>query len=149
KAEAALVEVWQAVEQFLDESEAVRQPVQRLFARLGRPPFGLKEGVLPVLLAAALLHYDAEVALYEDGTFVPRLSPPIVERILRAPVKFEVQRCRMSGPRGVIFRKYAAVLQPGGDPKSGRSPRLLDLVRPLARAIKDLPDYVTKTKRLR
>src|SRR5205823_5833376 len=61
-AEPALLAVWQAVEQFLADSETARQPVSRLFERLGRPPFGLKLGVLPVLLAAALLHHDAEAA---------------------------------------------------------------------------------------
>jgi hypothetical protein len=146
KAGRALTGLWEAVRNFLDETEAARQPIGRLFATLGRPPFGVKDGVLPVLLAAVLLHYHAEVALYEEGTFVPRLSPPIFERVLRAPQKFEVQRCRITGARGTVLQRYAALL--GQRPTAGGPPRLLDVVRPLARLVRGLPEYVYKTRQL-
>ncbi len=143
-----MAEVWKAVVDFLDATEANRAPIQRLFVQLARPPFGLKQGLWPVLLTAALLHFDAEAALYEDGTFVPRLSSAIIERILRAPAKFEVQRCRISGTRSVAFRKYAAMLNRGGEGKGGASAQMLDVVRALVRVVRQLPDYVTKTRSL-
>jgi hypothetical protein len=115
---------------------------------LKRPPFGLKEGVLPVQLAAALLYYDAEVALYEEGTFVPRLSPPIFERMLRAPQKFEVQRCRITGARGAVLGRYAGLLAQGSATGSSGPPQVLDVVRPLTRLVRQLPDYTQKTRRL-
>jgi hypothetical protein len=147
-AEPALVEVWRAIEQFLTESEGARQPVQRLFTRLARPPFGLKLGPLPVLLAASLLYHDTEVALYEEGTFVPRLDPPTVERILRAPGKFEVQRWSVLGARDAVLRRYAALLGQGAKTSSTRAPGLLDIVRPLVRFARQLPDYVGKTRQI-
>ncbi len=143
-----MAKVWDAIVAFLDQTEMAREPIQRLFTRLGRPPFGIKQGLLPVLLAAVLLHYDAEVALYEDGTFVPKLSSAIIERILRAPGKFEVQRCRISGARSVAFRKYAAMLNRTAQGKAGTSGQMLDVVRALLRVVRQLPDYVAKTRTL-
>ena len=113
-----------------------------------RPPFGLKDGVLPVILAAALLHYDTEVALYENGTFVPRLDSTIFERMFRSPEPFEVQRFRIVGPRYDIFLKYADLLSRTSSVTIEKSPNLLTLVKPLGRLVKDLPEYVRKTKQL-
>ena len=47
KAETAVRELWKAIDGFLAETDAGRQSVDKLFALLRRPPFGLKDGVLP------------------------------------------------------------------------------------------------------
>ena len=85
KAEDAMTAIWKAVGDFLHESEQGPLSVSQLFALLGRPPFGLKDGVLPILLAVVLLHFDTEIALYLEGTFVPVVSTPVFERIIRSP----------------------------------------------------------------
>ncbi len=103
KAEPAVRAIWAAIQTFLDGTDAGRLPVERLFATLRRPPFGLKDGVLPVLLAAALAHAPSRVALYEDGSFVPKPNAAAFERLFRAPGKFELQRFHPRRPprRGV------------------------------------------------
>ena len=63
--------MWKAIEGFLADTDAGRQSVDTLFDLLRRPPFGLKDGVLPVILAAILVHGHAQVALYEEGIFRP------------------------------------------------------------------------------
>src|SRR5262249_29166811 len=50
KADAAIKDVWAAVERFLAQTDSGRASVEKLFATLRQPPFGLKDGVLPVLL---------------------------------------------------------------------------------------------------
>jgi hypothetical protein len=147
KAEAAVVELWQAIDRFFAESEQTRQSVNRPFALLRQPPFGLKEGVLPVILAAALLHNNSKVALYEEGTFVSKLTPPVFERILRSAHGFEVQRWRVSGVRASVLRRYLALLSRSEGDGEG-VPNLLDIVRPLLRLARQLPEYVTKTRHL-
>ena len=140
-------ELWRTIDYFFAESEQTRQSVNRLFDTLRRPPFGLKEGVLPVILAAALLHHNATVALYEEGTFVPKLTPPVFERILRSAQGFDVQRCRVSGIRATVLQRYYALLSRNQE-EGDRMPGLLDVVRPLVRFVRQLPEYVTKTKHL-
>jgi hypothetical protein len=144
KAEAAVRELWKAIDAFLSQTDAGRQPVEKLFALLRRPPFGLKDGVLPVLLAAVLVHGHSQVALYEEGSFVPRPNAAVFERLFRAPGRFELQRFVIAGPRTEVFQHYAAMLtHEGGDEVD-----LLTVVRPLVRMVKDLPDYVSKTGQL-
>jgi hypothetical protein len=144
KAETAVRELWKAIDGFLGETDNGRQSVEHLFALLRRPPFGLKDGVLPVLLAAVLVHGHAQVALYEEGSFVPRPNAAVFERVFRSPAKFDLQRFRIRGPRAEVFQQYAAMLSRDANDK----PDLLAVVRPLVRMVKDLPDYVSKTRQL-
>jgi hypothetical protein len=143
KAEPAVRGLWKTIDGFLAETESARRSVEALFATLRLPPFGLKDGVLPVLLAAVLVHGHSEVALYEEGSFVPRPNAAVFERIFRSPQKFELQRFRIAGPRAEVFQKYAGLLT-----RAGGQPDLLGIVRPLVRVVKDLPDCVGKTRQI-
>lgn len=145
KSDAAAV--WKAIEGFFRGAEDRQRPVLELFALLRAAPFGLKAGVLPVLLAAALLHYDSEVALYQQGTFVPTLTTAVFEIIIGSPELFEVRYCRIVGPRAAVFTKYAAMLS-ATTGQSSDEPTLLTVVRPLLKFVQKLPDYVGKTDKV-
>jgi hypothetical protein len=144
----ALAGVWKAVHTFFRAAEGAQQPVDDLFTQLRAAPFGLKDGVLPVLLAAALLYYDAEVALYEEKTFVPSLTTAVFERILRSPERFELQYCRVVGPRALVFTKYAAMLSSATGRTGDDKPTLLKVVRPLLKFTRQLPEYVGNTQKV-
>jgi energy-coupling factor transporter ATP-binding protein EcfA2 len=143
-ADPAVREVWKAVEAFLTETEAGKKSVEHLFTTLRQPPFGLKDGVLPVILAAVLVHAHSQVALYEEGSFVPRPSAAVFERLFRTPAKYELQRFRIAGPRAEVFQQYAAMIQRA----AGDEADLLTIVKPMVRLAKELPDYVAKTRQI-
>ena len=62
-----------------------------------RPPFGLRQGVASVLLTAALIHNAHDIAIYEHGTFKPRLDAAMSERLVRNPDNFAVKHLAASG----------------------------------------------------
>ena len=138
---------WLEIEKFLSECEERRQSVDKLYKRLEQPPFGLRRGPMPILLCAVLLHYEAEIALYEDGSFVAEISMPVFERLIRSPEKFEIKRFRMKGIRAEVFEQFTGMLS---KPVStiGKSPNLLVIVRPFITFIKRLPRYTMLTKDL-
>src|SRR5579871_4516876 len=92
KRTSSLKAVWEEIGKALRDAREERLAVPILFDRLRRPPFGLKDGPLPVVLVAAILSWKDEMALYEDGAFVASLSGAVIERFLRQPDRFEVQR---------------------------------------------------------
>src|SRR5262249_35781890 len=51
---------------------------------------------------------------------------------------------RIAGPRAEVFQQYAAMLTRERSP----APDLLSVVRPLVRLVRDLPEYVSKTRTL-
>jgi hypothetical protein len=139
--------MWKAIEGFFVETEIERRTVADLFRLLNQPPYGMKDGVLPVILCAALLHFDTEVALYEQGSFVPSVSKAVFERLVKAPDKFQVQRCRIAGVRARVFQKFAELLPRRGTVKL-EPLTLLSIVRPLTRFAAELSNYARVTQRL-
>jgi hypothetical protein len=138
-ADSSLFPVWSRIERFFADSELQRQTVTVLYDILADKPFGLKQGVIPVLFCASLLCHDTDVALYEEGAFVPEITADVFERLLKHPKEFEVRSYRVSGVRKQVFEQYAAVFD------AQNAPNLVAVVRPLFRFFNRLPDYSKRT----
>ena len=134
--------LWREIDRYLADTEAGRRPLIELYDRLRQPPFGLKDGPLPVVVLAALLALEDEVAIYEHGTFVPAWTPSHAERLLRRPQAFAVRRCRLGNLRRDVFDRLARLLASPSD----SAPSLLDLVRRLVRFVAALPPYARLTR---
>ena len=100
--------------------------------------------MLPILYILAVLVHERELAFYEEGTYTPYLTGEHIERFLRRPENFTVQRFRLQGVRASIFKEYARALYQ--DQEKARD--LLSIARPLAKFMGDLPEYTQKTKRI-
>jgi hypothetical protein len=136
--------VWQVVERALSKSDGNRINVATLYHELRNPPYGVKDGLLPVLLTALMLQLEAELALYEEGTFLPALSLAVIERLLRSPERFELQRFQIHGARADFLDRLAgsALARPNSEQK------LLPVVRQLVRLVRQLPDFSRNTRRV-
>lgn len=113
-------------------------PLRRVYEALSRPPFGIKEEVIPVLLLWVLLKHETEMALYEEGSFIPAIDAPTIERLARRPEQFEIQRFRIDGAREAMLEELA----PGEEGE--QSP--LALVREFMKVIQDIPPYSRNTR---
>ena len=140
----ALKPLWKAIDSFLLDTEAGRRRLAELYDRLRRPPFGIKDGPLPVIVVAALLARDDDVAVYERGSFMPAWTPSHAERLLRSPDGFEIRRCRIDGLRQSVFTRLAEMLRLS----TSRKPALLDIVRGLVRFVASLTPYARRTLRI-
>ncbi len=136
--------VWKAIDAFLGDTEAGRRPLGELYDRLRRPPFGLKDGPLPVIVIAALLARNDDVAVYERGSFMPAWTPSHAERLLRSPDGFEIRRCRIDSSRQSLLTRLVEVLRLSTE----REPALLDVVRGLVRFVASLTPYARRTLRV-
>ena len=140
----ALKPLWKEIDRFLGDTEAGRRPLAELYDRLRCPPFGIKDGPLPVIVVAALLARDHDVAVYERGSFMPAWTPSHAERLLRSPDGFEIRRCRIDGLRQSVFTRLAETLRLS----TGPQPALLDVVRGLVRFVATLTPYARRTLRI-
>ncbi len=135
---------WSRLDEFFASTETQRRSVVDLQEWLAEPPYGLKLGVLPILLVHYLLVNGHEIALYEEGAYVPGLSFDHVERLIRQPHTFEFQRFRIEGIRASLFSEYRKALF--GD--SGGAVDVLGIARPLSSFMLGLEDYTKKTRTL-
>lgn len=141
-AKGTLAAVYEVIREQLARSESTRLGLAGLYDTLRRPPFGLKDGILPPVVLAVCLELESELALYEEGAFVPAINGPVIERMLRSPEKFEVQLFRISGARATLFQKLHAVFTRA---QTGTKSALLPIVRELVRTVRSLPEYSRNT----
>ena len=123
-------------------------PVTELFADLKKPPFGIREGLIPLLLAIYFVAHRQDIAIFEDGTFLREVRGDDFYRLIRAPEYFEIQHSAIEGIRAPVFDRVIKVL--GIQRASNeQDSRILDVVQPLCTFVVDqLPEYVHNTRKL-
>jgi hypothetical protein len=123
-----------------------RVSLPTLFARLRARPFGIKEGLLPLILAIYLRINWHRTALYEDGTYLHSVGGLEFVRLAKEPEHFEIQHCAIEGVRAEVFQRLVEAL--GLPLETEGTADLLDIVRPLVTFIAQLPDYSRRTSTL-
>jgi hypothetical protein len=131
--------------EILESKADQRVSVSSIFAELRLAPYGVRDGVLPILLVLMLLEHQHEIALYENGTFVSTVASQEILRLTKVPDLFELQLCRVQGIRRELFDKISEMLGVGRGPKKAD---ILAVVRPLCIFVAELPEYTRNTQRL-
>ncbi len=122
-----------------------RVSVKDILDDLRRPPYGVRDGLSPLLLATVLKMRAHELALYETGTFIANFGALEFMRLTKAPATFEVQYCSVEGVRAEVFGRLAdAFVRDVTD----RRPVLLDIVTKLSQFAAKLPEYTRKSRKL-
>lgn len=147
-----MAKVWRHLMDLIDD--AVKEPIgiDAIYDKLTGPPFGMKIGVLPILLTAALQYRAEDVFVYQDGSFQPVVEPALVERLLKTPERFALKRAALVGVRASVFNQLRGVLAPTGSNPAVRRAKTrnettLVLVRPLIAFASSLPEYTVKTQK--
>jgi len=122
-----------------------RVPVARLFESLRAPPYGVRDGVSPLLLALVMRTNAHELAVYEHGTFLHRFGPSDFLRLIKGSHNFEIQHCLVAGVRLEVFD---ALIRSFASGETKPTIDLLDVVKPLCQFAAQLPDYTKKASGL-
>lgn len=147
--QSALWTLWEAIEIFCLEAKDKPESLDQLYEKLASPPYGVKQGAIPVLLAAVLLYYTDDIGVYKDGTFIPVLGVEHFELLVKDPARFAIKNFAMMGLRSQVFKNLEAILryQKRKKPSKFRNTTLLTVVTPLYQFVKKLPTYTKQTKR--
>ena len=134
---------WQIIDELLRGAEGGELiGTAAIEAALRRPPVGVKAPLVPILLTAYLQSLPDQTAIYQDGTFQPRLSPDLMERLTKAPARFAVRHMTVEGQRADVLRalarKFDLVIRSSS---SRQAAPVLSVVGPLLETIRQLPDY--------
>jgi len=135
-----------AIHTVLSSKRNSRVPVLDIFEALRSSPYGVKDGLIPLLLAVFAVIHEQELAFYEDGAFIPRITGSNYLRLIKAPETFEVQYYPINGVRSILFSRIIQEL--GLTSKQRVSVDLLDVVKPLLVFAATLPEFVLKTSKI-
>lgn len=121
-----------------------RVRVDEIFAALRARPFGVRDGIIPILLAVYFKIHEHELASYEGGAFIVGVGAEEFLRMVKAPGTFELQLCQVAGVRVELFEQLKSLLNVSV-PRE-RKPQLLDIVTPLCEFAARLPEYTRRTQ---
>lgn len=138
--ESSLYAVWQAMDRDIFTNAGKCIPLPRIFQMLVSPPYGVPEGLLPILLLAFYLSRTSELFLYRENSFLTELDESNVELMQRRPDLFGISGVRLEGERLALVERYANGLRVEATVPA--------VISRLYAAIRQLPPITLHTNRL-
>lgn len=144
----ALAAVWEVIEAFLERARQSPQPFADLMDALQSPPFGLRLGVLPLLIAAAMKRHWAVFTVRRNGKAVFPVTGATLTDLCRNPQPYTLEL----GPDDErLYRLWAALEEQfcaGLSPEERRRQPLQMLSLGMMRWLRGLPRFAQTTRRL-
>jgi hypothetical protein len=136
-----ILPIWTFIEDYLFKKFPKPVSVKVLLQQLERPPFGVIQGISPLILCAFMMVHGEEATLYREGTFIPAPSVANWELLLRRPDLFDIGGCRQVGVRKTVLELLCKRL-------NVETPSLLPVVRFFVRSIESLPPIARNTMQI-
>jgi hypothetical protein len=129
---------WKLLSELVFLSQPEPQRLDVVFRALASPPYGLVDGLHPVVLCAFMLVHKEEVTLYREGTFLPEPTTADFELIMRRPELFAIAGSRVAGGRADVVNRLAKGLD--------ATPATVPVVRALFKMVRGFPEFAWRTK---
>lgn len=137
--------LWEATRAVFSDTNA-RVGAHEIYALWGSAPYGMKQGIQPVILTAFLLAHKANIAVYKDGMFVPRLTDFDIDECLQDPHRFSLRWVALDEEKNRILEGISRLLAEIGENASASDP--LEAARGLVAMVFNLPEWARRTSRL-
>lgn len=131
---------WDLIEDIVFAENIQRIELVDLFEQLANVPYGLPDGVHPIIFVAFYLHSQDELFLYREGTFIPEVQSAHLELLQRRPDLFAVSGAKLDGTRKAVVERLATGLK--------QAPKTASVVRALYRVLNSLPPVTQKTTQI-
>jgi hypothetical protein len=139
-----LAPMWAALTDLLQAEKGKPLAVTAIYEMLASPPFGVKAGSLPILLFAYFQAMKLELAITENGQFVPFITREVLEGLLSNPRIYALQHFYVGAGSNLLFECYAEAIT-GEKPKEAN---LISVLQPLSKLMVGFPDYTKQTRRV-
>lgn len=116
--------------------------LDKVFSLWAAPPYGLKAGIMPILVLAYMLAKRESVAVYIDGMYQTALNDVVVDKLLQNPRAFRLRRIDRSVRETAFLSTLGECL--GVEVQEGSLP----VAAKLFQRYEALPAYAQRTNRL-
>ena len=145
---ARLWPAWNAALNLLTANSHRGVTVEEIHEVWRRPPFGIKEGLLPVLSVAFYITNQRNMALYRDGLFQVRISELDVDFLVRDPADIQLRWMELSDTSRALLADLAQVVRELDEENPLTHLEPLDVARGLVAIYDQLPPWVGRTQQL-
>ena len=143
-----LAPAWQAAAEFLKANQHRVVPLSEIYDVWRDPPFGIKEGLLPVLAASFILSRQRELAFYRQSIFQSQITDLDMEYLARDPLSVQLRWMDLSDEARALLSEMAGIVR-DLDPANTLSDLApIDVARGLVAIFDRLSHWVGRTQGL-
>jgi hypothetical protein len=141
---ARLHDLWVRTDELLQDRKTGATGAD-LYGLWRAPPFGVRDGLMPIVLTAYLMTRAGRSAVYLDGVFRPSLDRFLVDRLIQEPGSVSLRAVELTDVDVAYIAAMAETLSTSEDRVP---PTSLDVARALVREVRGLPAWTLRTSRL-
>ena len=139
---------WKVATTHLHENSHTAVGIDQIYDIWRKPPFGIREGLLPVLAVAFMQTRKREIALYREGIFQPHLTDLDIQCLSRDPASIQVRWMELSDESRQMLSDMAEIVRDLHSEITLVNLEPIDVARGLVSIYDQLPRWVSRTQRL-
>lgn len=143
-----LVPMWQAAFDHVMNNADRTVPVSELFDLWRKPPFGLKDGLMPILSVAFMLSQRDKLAVYRDGIFRAKFDDVDVDYLAKDPSFIQLRWMDLTDVARRLLSGMADIVRDLDTTNGLAHLEPIDVGRGLVSIYVGLPKWTTRTMRL-
>ena len=143
-----LTPTWQAAKELLISNADRVVSISEIYEKWRNPPFGIKEGLLPVLAAAFIFTQRTTLACYRDGIFQARVSELDMAFLSRDPGDIQLRWMDLSEMSRRLLSDMADIVRDLDEENTLTHLEPIDVAKGLVAIFDRLSPWVGRTQRL-
>jgi hypothetical protein len=143
----SLKAIWEAGEDFLQNSKSGKRNVTELLETLSKRPYKVKKGLLDFWLPVFLFVKRDDFALFGENTYIHTLTFDTLELLIKDPYRYSVKAFDIEGVKLDLFKSYREMLNQSLELHFSNG-LFVETIKPFLVFYKELPEYAKRTKRL-
>ena len=143
-----LAPIWKKALDIVQENSDRTVAVSEIFDEWRKPPYGVKDGIMPVLVIAFLLTHREKLAIYREGMFRARFDDVDIDYLAKDSSSIQLRWMNMTGISRRLLSEMAAVVRALDSDNELAHLEPIDVARGLVAIFDRLPQWTKRTMRL-
>ena len=143
-----LLPAWEAATRFLEHNSYRAASVAEIYDIWREAPFGIKDGLLPMLAVAFALSKRHTLAFYRQGVFQVRVTDLDTDYLAKDPADIQLRWMDMSNVSRRLLSDMADIVRDMDSQNTLPNLEPIDVARGLVAIYDQLPPWVGRTQRL-
>ena len=143
-----LAPIWNAAAEFLEDNADRTVSVAEIYDVWRQPPYGVKDGVLPILIVAFILSKRSTVVSYRNGIFQSSMTDLDTDYLSKDPESIQLRWMDLSDASRRLLSDMADVVRGMDTQQALAELEPIDVARGLVSIYDRLPLWVDRTQRL-
>ena len=143
-----LAPIWERAGQFVKENANRTVPISELFHEWRKPPYGVKDGLMPILAVAFVLSQRDSLAVYRDGVFRAIFDDVDVDYLAKDPAFIQLRWMDLTDIARRLLSGMAQVVRDLDETNELAHLEPIDVGRGLVAIYDRLPKWTERTMRL-